>query len=283
MKVMHRVSLTPSESQRSTLLALGLQLIESKSPLVRLVSFDIEEGEASWPRVKALIDQWNPADFVRTEFTGVELDSASLLQMLGYQKGYPQPEDDLGYLKATYDLAEYCPECGIGKKQVTPFRMKGEPKWGGKHILQLNWVYDEYFVPTTVWEEVFHPLGIGRLAVTEHRTGRELRTVVQLDINDTVKSELSLGGRYPLEICRSCGRARFFLSPEDSSLLSPKIRRARRAGRKSISEVAHRRGTQLLSPAPCTKWSETASWWVPRSSRCKSKWKGNITNVRREP
>lgn len=208
LKVIHRISITPDESQRNTLLSLGLPLIESTSPLVRLVSFDIEEGEASWPKVKALIDQWNPADFVRTEFTDVERATASFLQMLGLQKGYPQPADDFGYLKATYDLSDYCATCGIGKKQVAPFRMKGEPKWGKKHFLQLNWVYDEYFVPPSIWEEVFHPFGLGRLPVLDHRTGDELRTVVQLEIKDTAKSELSLDGKYPSEICSSCNRTK---------------------------------------------------------------------------
>lgn len=174
MRIIHRVSITPNESQRDTLLSLGLPLIESTSPLIRLVSFDIEEGDAIWPRVKALIDQWKPTDFVRTEFTQAECDTASFLWMLGSEKGYPQPKGGFGYLKATYDLSDYCAACGIGEKQRAPFRMKGEPKWGKKHIFQLNWVYDQYFVPPSIWEEVFRPFGIGRLPVLNHRTGEEL-------------------------------------------------------------------------------------------------------------
>lgn len=209
MRVIHRVSISPDEVQQKILASLGVPLIESKSPLVRLVSFDIEEGNPSWPRVKALVDQWKAADFIRTEFTDTERAAASWLQVLGSQKGYPQPVDDFGYLSASYDLTEYCSICGIGKKQRAPFRMNGEPKWGKQRILQLNWVYDEYFVPPAIWENSFHPFGVKRFPVLDHRTGDELQSVVQLDIKDSASSELSLDGGFPSEVCNNCGRRKY--------------------------------------------------------------------------
>jgi hypothetical protein len=204
MKIVHRVSLTPNASQRRVLLSLGLRLIESESPLVRLVSFDVEEGEASWPKVKTLIDEWKPADFVRTEFSRSELEGASFLQLFAMHKGYPQPADDFGYLNATYDLSDYCQACGIGKTQVAPFRMKGEPHWGKNHVLQLNWVFDEFFVQPQVWEAVFRPTGVGRSVVLDHRTGKPLQNVVQLVIKDVAPSVLRIAD-YPCEVCPSCG------------------------------------------------------------------------------
>jgi len=206
LKIIHRVSLTPSEAQREILLSLGIQLIESKSPLVRLASFEIEESQSQWPEIKALIGQWKPADFTRTEFTEAELAAASFLQMLGGQHGYPQPSDDFGYLKVTYDLKDYCAACGIGKEQAAPFRMQGEPKWGKNRILQLNWVYDAYFVSPSTWEDVFSPLGVGKLSVVDHRTGIDLRTVVQLDIQDVARASLACDAEYPFEVCATCGR-----------------------------------------------------------------------------
>ena len=71
------------------------------------------------------------SDIVRTEFNASERGNAEYLNVApAWHHGYPQPEDDFAYLSATYDLKEYCPGCGIGEKQVAPFRMKGEPKWG---------------------------------------------------------------------------------------------------------------------------------------------------------
>lgn len=217
MKVNHRVSLVDTPQRRQTLTSLGITFDTPDSPLVRILWFDIAEDDCLWFQVRDWIMKWNVEDgcdlnnlgIAHTEFTRSELQGASLLQMLGLQKGYPQPANDFGYLKATYDLSEYCPICGIGKRQVAPFRMKGEPKWGKKHIFQLNWVYDEYFVLPSVWEEVFHPFGIGRLPVLDHRSSNELQTVVQLEIKDVAESELSLGGKYPSEICSSCRRTKY--------------------------------------------------------------------------
>ena len=46
----------------------------------------------------------------------------------------------------------------IGAKQVSPFRMKESPNWGRRSILQMNWLFDEYFVKPEVWNAVFQPL-----------------------------------------------------------------------------------------------------------------------------
>lgn len=209
MKVVHRVSLTPDESQRKLLASLQVQLIESKSPLVRLVTFEIMESDALWPKVKSLIDLWNPVDFVRTEFSESERGAASYLQVLAGLQGYPQPESAFRYLNETYDLTNYCQRCGIGAKQASSFRMKGEPKWGKNHVFQLNWVCDEFFVQPKIWENVFEPLGIGHLSVLDHRTGSKLATVVQLQSNSISDSAILIDGTCPTEVCLECGRKKF--------------------------------------------------------------------------
>ena len=38
--------------------------------------------------------------------------------------------------------------------------MKAEPKWGRRGVLQLNWVFDEYFATPEVWASFFEPHGI---------------------------------------------------------------------------------------------------------------------------
>ncbi len=76
-------------------------------------------------------------------------------------------------------------------------------------MLQLNWVYDEYFALPAVWREVFLPFGIGCLPVLNHRTGDELQTVVQLEITEIAPSPLSIGDEYPSEVCGSCGRRKY--------------------------------------------------------------------------
>ena len=87
--------------------------------------------------------------------------------------------------------------------------MKGEPKWGKKHVLQLNWIFDEFFVLPDVWESTFEPFDVGCTPVVDHRTGKELQTVVQLDIKTTAASTLQLTEDQPCELCTRCGRKKY--------------------------------------------------------------------------
>jgi len=83
--------------------------------------------------------------------------------------------------------------------------MTGEPRWGRRGIMQLNWVFDEYFVRPDVWTAVFEPLGIACRPVTNRR-GIELQTVVQLVVEEEVP--LQPAG-LPAETCGTCGRVKY--------------------------------------------------------------------------
>jgi hypothetical protein len=95
--------------------------------------------------------------------------------------GYPQPEGT--YALRTYD-ARYCDRCSIGGVQCNPFRLRSEPKARHSHFLQLNWVYDEFFVRPGV-EAGLKEAGITGVTfgpVLHNKTGRELESVQQLQI-----------------------------------------------------------------------------------------------------
>ena len=146
-------------------------------------------------------------DIVRTNFSKQEIADARWLELVpDWHRGYPQPKEGVfGYLEVTYDTSQYCPECGIGLRQKAPFQMKAEPKWGRNGILQLNWVFDEYFVKSAVWANIFEPHGIGCRHVQNTR-GKELKTVVQLVVEretDIVNDGL------PMEKCTRCGRVKY--------------------------------------------------------------------------
>jgi hypothetical protein len=209
MRVIHRVSLSDDAERRRILSSVAVAFNTSQSPLVPMLWFDIDETHPAWQEVRQWIAEWQAGDIVQAKFTSRELSEATYLQISpGWHYGYPQPEDDFGFLEATYDLSAYCPTCGIGKKQVAPFRMKSEPNWGKKHFLQLNWVFDEFFILPKVWEEIFKPLGVDGSPVVEHRTGKPLRTVVQLDIKNVATSALSIK-QFPSETCGRCERKKY--------------------------------------------------------------------------
>ena len=210
MRTFHRVSFTPEFWQLEQLRDLGLEVEGSQNSLVRLVAFDIEESNPAWPTVEILIRDWKMGDIVMMKFTRSELNQARSLRMISsWHHGYPQPDDDLGYLSTSFDLSEYCEKCGIGKRQVAPIQMKHEPKWGRKNILQLHWLYDEFFVIPDVWESVFQTSGVGCQPVIQYKTGQVLQSVVQLDLKETAESALQLLDDQPCENCTSCGRTKY--------------------------------------------------------------------------
>lgn len=59
---------------------------------------------------------------------------------------YPQPDGDNGYLDATFNLDNYCNNCGMGKYQIAPFRLKTPPKQLKLQFWGLHWEHDAIFV-----------------------------------------------------------------------------------------------------------------------------------------
>lgn len=201
MKITHRIGISASQGAQSELASLGLEV--TISGLV--IAFDIDEADPRWDAVEKWVKDRGASDIVQTKFTRAELQKADYLEVVpDWHHGYPQPEQGNGYLAATYDLSEYCELCGVGLRQIAPFRMKAEPKWGRRGILQLNWVFDEFFVTPQVWDEVFAPSKVSKMPVL-NRHGSELRTVVQLVCDEYV--DVLVAG-LDVEICERCGRSK---------------------------------------------------------------------------
>lgn len=215
MKIIHRISINGDERQMREFHSAGVDLRVGSS------TFVIAEHDPRWPDIAELVQKHGALDFVSTNFSAAERSRSEYLSMdPTWHHGYPQPSDDRSYLQETYDLSHYCASCGIGKRQVKPFRLKKAPSWGKKAILQLNWVFDEYFVVPDVWEAVFAPFDVGSRPAVLDKTGAVLNSVLQLDIPSSC--ELALEGR-PLEVCADCGREKylpisrgFFPAPDSS-------------------------------------------------------------------
>ena len=211
MKIVHRLSFRASRARQAELRLLGVDVavaMASAAPSGEsLVSCEVDEGHPAWSSIQARLSEWGAVDIVRTEFSKEELRSADWLNLVpDWHHGYPQPRAEVsGYLAATYDLTDWCDRCGIGKKQVAPFQMKAEPKWGKRGILQLNWVFDEFFVTPDVWNKVFEPHGLNRRPV-QNVAGRELATVVQLVVERSV--EVVTDG-LKWEQCGKCNRRKY--------------------------------------------------------------------------
>jgi len=171
------------------------------------VAFDIAEDHPNWEQVRTLLQHWDISEgHVRTEFSKQEISDADWLEIGAWHHGYPQPDEDVfGYRQVTYDLTDWCEQCGAGKRQKAAFQMKGEPKWGQNGILQLTWIYDELFVRPEVWSSIFEPHGIGFRPV-QNTKGAELKTVVQLVVEEHVGVETE---GLPFERCPRCERVKY--------------------------------------------------------------------------
>jgi hypothetical protein len=220
MKIFHHVGMRlDSEEEREKFIELGVNL-----PRGKLTSFDIDEDDPRWEQIGLLVSEckYPTFDTVTTEFSTLELEAAKFLGMIACSnRGFPQPAEDQGYLSVTYDLTERCTHCGLGKRQIHPFRMRTSPGLRSNSVLQLNWVFDEYFVTPETWDTVFKPFGIGCRPVLLHKTGTELQSVVQLTIQEVCDLKLD-GAKH--EECPGCFRRKhpfvtrgFFPKPAVSS------------------------------------------------------------------
>ncbi len=173
---------------------------------VGLVTFVVDEEDSRWPNLRQWITVRGAVDVINTTFSTDELSSAPWLELVpDWHHGYPQPEQSFQYLEETYDLSGYCPKCGVGLRQVAPFLFKREPKWGRNQLLQVHWVFDEFFTTPEVWSTVFEPFGIGFRPVLTPG-GNELKNVVQL-VSD-IGADVSTSGLTP-ETCVRCGRTKY--------------------------------------------------------------------------
>jgi hypothetical protein len=202
MQFVHRISISATPEIRAELARMAIVVGASG-----FVTFEVDESHESWPKLQCWISTRRAVDVVRTKFSEQEIAAAHWLELIpSWHHGYPQPNQDVfGYREATYDLSQYCQTCGTGATQKAAFQMKAEPKWGNNGILQLNWIFDEFFVKPEVWTEVFEPFGVGQRQVLSNR-GTELKTVVQLVVDEEV--EIAADGLQE-DTCGSCGRSKY--------------------------------------------------------------------------
>ncbi|MCY2980388.1 MAG: hypothetical protein NTU79_17115 [Planctomycetota bacterium] len=218
MEIIHRLAFNArkNELQTKTLdemrIKFAFHVLPSPASLeapAGLVTLDIAESDPRWTLVKELSRQWNCIDQVYSTFTRTDLEQAEYLAIVPrWHQGYPMPDNNGGYLDKTYRGHLGCAICGVGRLQVEPFRMRSEPKWGRKNMLQLNWIFDEFFVTPVVFTNVFLPFGIQCREVLNYKSGKPLETVVQLCVSQ-VASDSRRHSEYDA-ICEECGRGKFF-------------------------------------------------------------------------
>lgn len=198
MKIIHRIYGRFSWWDKIALARRGIKI------QVGYDRFEIEENEA-YHLLKKRFPEPDYGDAYGTIFDPNEVESAEFL-VAGpnwASNGYPMPDNDAGFIEQTFGEGNYCKSCGIVRQQSFPFQLKKEPVWKKRKLFGIHWVYDAFFVPVEVYENLFQPKGVEKLEVLHTKKKVPLPNTLQLLIPiSTVPLKMQ---DHPFAICSVCG------------------------------------------------------------------------------
>lgn len=113
---------------------------------IHLLEFYLYEDDPNFNRLTKEINNFLQPDVIGTEYEKSDFKKANWFFATTGEYQYPQPDDDFGYLNATFNLDNYCNCCGIGKIQNAPYRLKTAPKQLNNQFWGLHWEFDAIFV-----------------------------------------------------------------------------------------------------------------------------------------
>jgi hypothetical protein len=92
----------------------------------KYVYFDISESDVHWPQIFALMAKYKITSHSETYFNNQEILSSDWLRLIPtFGHLFPQPEKT--WVRNPVNYSDFCHNCGTFK-QVSPFRIKHEPK-----------------------------------------------------------------------------------------------------------------------------------------------------------
>ena len=121
--------------------------LESLIPTFKYtIEFYLYEDNPNFDIIKQQLGKMLDPQVIVTEYEKADIKNAAWFIVNTGEYQYPQPEDDFGYLKATFNLDNYCHLCGIGKVQNASFRLKTVPKQPNNQFWGLHWAFDAIFI-----------------------------------------------------------------------------------------------------------------------------------------
>jgi hypothetical protein len=210
MEIIHRVSINSTTGIESLLISLGMNIKKSTLPGGNyLISFDAAEGNPAWSNISELIRANHAADIYDSFFTNEEILKADWCRLIPtFENGYPQPEKKHAWRQMVYQ--EQCIICGLGYHQVSPFRIKQEPKFGKNDFISLYWTYAvlaKSNVLDTMMENNIK--GFEKWPVILQGTNQPAQTISQVYPLALSAPGLTGGDKAISEICSACGAAKY--------------------------------------------------------------------------
>jgi hypothetical protein len=183
MKMNHRIARRADDPFWKRIDALGLGYDAEPNALIWVLN--ITEDAPEWPAVARLAIGELQAHLVTPIFSASEISAAEWLILLAQgHHGYPMPDDDFGYRETTYDPVKGCRTCGVGMEQNAPFRFRTDSMASRSDFLQLNWVFDEFFLRPEAASVLAREIdGFSGDPVVLHKKNRVSQQLVQMRIS----------------------------------------------------------------------------------------------------
>ncbi len=212
MERFHRIFSNGNQGLKYFLDREGIKHDHEVSILGETVVLLIAESDVQWPKLaKYLTKDEDLVHTIELHFSKEDVREAEYCELgtTGHF-GFPQPERDFGYLNVTYDPAKGCRACGIGLEQVAPFRFQKEPTQRHSHLVQLNWVFDEFFVSERAKVDLVSSglTGFHFMPAVSHKTGEPLDGWHQLRVDHLAAGTVDIAS-FKSEKCTACGSTKF--------------------------------------------------------------------------
>jgi hypothetical protein len=118
----------------------------NKQTHLYVLEFFLYEDNPRFRMMKQALQEFGVEAQVGTVYDKVDMAKANWFYITVGEYQYPQPEDGFGYLRVTFNLDHYCENCGIGKSQNAPFRLKAMPKQTNNQFWGLHWEHAAIFI-----------------------------------------------------------------------------------------------------------------------------------------
>lgn len=213
MEIWHRFTFKGSALVDASIRDLRLKF--ERSPLFEgesLIHLDITESDPRWDSVRALSQQQLARtgyvlDISDTVFNLDEIAAADWIRAIPvFQQDYPQPKE--GWEGVVYE--KKCPQCGVGYRQIAPFRIKSEPRLGKQDFVSLFWghaVFCTGAVLDGLRDTAARGYEVWRVLI--HRTDEPSRLVSQLMFERVAKPGLAQRDKSQPEVCPQCGITKY--------------------------------------------------------------------------
>ncbi len=214
MKIWHRIGFHRLDKVDEILETLEIEY--DKSPLPGdsyILTFDIHEADHRWPEIKRLAQEKGSGKedpgFIYTTFEDEEILASEWVRLCpGFERYYPQPESDWGYVKDTFRKA--CSSCGLESDQKAPFRIKKEAKLGKYDFVSLYWTYGIFATQQVVEKVQLAGLkGVEIWPVMLYREDRPSEVISQLLLPHVAEPGLADYEKVDPEPCLECGITKY--------------------------------------------------------------------------